>query len=162
MRGQTLIPTLMCLLCAFQATSAHKQPSSAHVAFGHSSAAAPEHDVFESQTFEVMEANRDTGKPHKRSVLELEDVVSESEAAEVTVVTSGEALLDAFVRGVRHIELREHLDLTGLNISPSFRLGPVPTTVKSIRVCLLCLLSHSHSCRRKGNGANRREDNQLP
>lgn len=71
---------------------------------------------------------------HRRQVLELEDVVSESVATEVTVVTSAEALLDAFVRGVRHIELREHLDLTGLNVSPSFRLGPVPTTMKSIRV----------------------------
>lgn len=61
-------------------------------------------------------------------------LLQDSEASEVTVVTSAETLLDAFVSGVRHIEIREHLDLTGLNISPSFRLGPVPATVKSIRV----------------------------
>lgn len=58
----------------------------------------------------------------------------DEEAAEVTVVTSAEALRDAVVSGVQHIEIQEHIDLTVLNVNPSFRLGPVPVTVKSIRV----------------------------
>lgn len=57
---------------------------------------------------------------------------------EVAVVESSEALQEAVVAGVAHIEIRAHLDLTALDLldilGGSFILGKVPKTVKSIRV----------------------------
>ena len=59
---------------------------------------------------------------------------------EVTVVSSGEGLREAIQAGVEHIEVVEHLDITGMGWTPSIRgngfsiLGNLVNSVRSIRV----------------------------
>lgn len=59
-----------------------------------------------------------------------------------TIVRSAEELQSAVITGKAHIQIREHLDLTVLDIidSESFDclLGKIPPTVKSIRVRISC------------------------
>lgn len=71
--------------------------------------------------------------------LQADDSAPEEEQeVDVTVVTTPEALQAAVVAGNAHIEIREHLNLTTLDFPGEFLrnglLGPVPSTVKSIRV----------------------------
>lgn len=56
---------------------------------------------------------------------------------ELTVVTTAEELRVALLAGAEHIEVREHLDLTTLELQAGNRiLGVVPESVRSIRVGL--------------------------
>ena len=59
------------------------------------------------------------------------------------MVESAEALQVAVVEGTPHIEIRAHLDLTTLELANQDAiLGPVPSTVESIRV-RCCYSQHS-------------------
>lgn len=117
----------------------------------HSSLVAPQQSVHHHLVLqEPPIAPKPSEAPIKRAIQHLQHLgqpiehvtrpkethrrLQDAETAEVTVVRTAEQLLDAFVNGAEHIQLQEHLDLTVLNVSPSFRLGPVPVTVKSIRV----------------------------
>ena len=69
------------------------------------------------------------------------------QAGEVAVVETAEALQEAVAAGKPHIEIRAHLDLTVLDKINAFAiLGPIPETVKSIRVrCWFLPPRTSHS-----------------
>ena len=57
------------------------------------------------------------------------------QVGEVTVVTTAEGLRAALDVGAQHIEIHEHLDLTGLELEAANRiLGVIPESVRSIRV----------------------------
>ena len=62
------------------------------------------------------------------------------ESPEITAVRSAAELLQAVEAGAQHIEIRKHLDLTGIsprqNLDPGpVLLGEVPLSLQSIRVC---------------------------
>lgn len=86
---------------------------------------------------------------------ERNDVVGdEAQPTRVTVVSSAEQLKGAIQQGIEHIEIRRHLDLTGLSLDEAqggTLLGDVPAAVKSVQVCIsffcqsmnVCLLPHA-------------------
>lgn len=62
-------------------------------------------------------------------------------SADVTAVRTAQELVKAVEAGAAHIEIQEHLDLTGIspmgNLDPGpVLLGELPLSVQSIRVCL--------------------------
>lgn len=74
---------------------------------------------------------------------QLRTIQQEAEAAEVTAVFTADDFANAVARGVPHIVIRDHLDLT--TIQPQLGGAPVlydmavysetPTVGRSIRVC---------------------------
>lgn len=79
---------------------------------------------------------------HEHSATAADDSDHEdvgSGEAKKTVVKTAEELESAVQRGDEHIELQAHLDLTGLKMKDcgggvNCLLGPIPASVKSIRV----------------------------
>lgn len=73
-----------------------------------------------------------------------EDLVNHQTLTEtITLVNSSESLVAAVKRGDRHIQLRAHLNFTGV-FSVRARLGVIPWAVQSIQVrrCLAALACH--------------------
>lgn len=58
----------------------------------------------------------------------------------ILLVKTACELQAAVLGGAEHIEIGEHMDLTGLDLIDDHLLGPVPPTLKTIRVrfCLYC------------------------
>lgn len=89
-----------------------------------------------TQTRALLQDGDDADSPSKTPA---KDDSGSSGADSVTVVKTARALQDAVQKGEAHIEIQQHLDLTGLKpITRGLLLGVVPETVRSIRVC--CLL----------------------
>ena len=66
---------------------------------------------------------------------QLRKIQESAASAGATAVSTAEELADAVTKGVEHIELRNHLDLTNWNKGEDTILGFLPKTVKSMRVC---------------------------
>lgn len=58
----------------------------------------------------------------------------EMNTAEVTPVRTAAALFAAVLEGAEHIEIREHISLSVINVDPNFLRDPFRSTIKSIRV----------------------------
>ena len=62
--------------------------------------------------------------------------LDDTSAFEPIVVNSAVQFAAAVASGAEHIELQSHLDLTSLELSGDTALGTLPSSIKSIRVCL--------------------------